>query len=769
MKSFQILLILSAPFIGLCQSPTSHIIYASDYMIFSPSELTIIEGDTVYFENLTSHNAVEVSEETYNNNGIESNGGFELYVDDFVVFEEAGIHYYVCTPHVQMNMKGKITVSENQYTYVPDNNFEQALIDLGYDDVLDNYVNTSAIDTIIELHITNQLISDLTGIENFLQLTYLDCRYNSLTSLDVSNNFNLENLFCNNNQITDIDLTNNDSLVWLQIPYNNLSTLDVSANEKLEKLNCEFSNIINLNLNDSLEYLYCFYNQISTLNISNNHNLVYLACNNNEMSTLDVSHLQNLDELYCSGNQLVELDLRNGTNSSMTTMIAFDNPLLNCINVDDVEWAENNWNSENYNIDESASFSLDCQNDQGEASILGQWYANIGDYLQITTDSFFIYIFEEEDCYEFEEYYYELNDNSLTLLDGDEEIEFEIFNISEDSFSIILGGESVEVVSTTFSTSKWIECEDNKYFWDCSNIGCIEMMDGNGEFSSLGECEFECEEINEQKTYVPDNNFEQALIDLGYDNFLDDSVVTSNISSIGELDVSSKSISDLTGIQDFISLYHLDCYDNQLSTLELSCPEIEYVNCNDNLISNLNIESIFLIELRCSNIPLLFFDATIYTDLRFLEIFNTDIYNIDLSQNLELQFLSIGSNSNLLSLDLSNNYNLQHLDLWANYLSELDLRNGNNQNIEHFVSWTSQNLNCISVDDSFYSTENWTSIDSWTYFSDNCDKTTSYEKFIKNKEIIIISDLLGRKSNQINKPQLYIYDNGSYEKKITIE
>ena len=33
-----------------------------------------------------------------------------------------------------------------------------------------------------------------------------------------------------------------------------------------------------------------------------------------------------------------------------------------------------------------------------------------------------------------------------------------------------------------------------------------------------------------QNTYVPDNNFEQTLIDLGYDDALDDSVLTANIS-----------------------------------------------------------------------------------------------------------------------------------------------------------------------------------------------------------------------------------------------
>ena len=33
-----------------------------------------------------------------------------------------------------------------------------------------------------------------------------------------------------------------------------------------------------------------------------------------------------------------------------------------------------------------------------------------------------------------------------------------------------------------------------------------------------------------QNTYVPDDNFEQRLIDLGYDDTLDDFVLTQNIS-----------------------------------------------------------------------------------------------------------------------------------------------------------------------------------------------------------------------------------------------
>ena len=45
-----------------------------------------------------------------------------------------------------------------------------------------------------------------------------------------------------------------------------------------------------------------------------------------------------------------------------------------------------------------------------------------------------------------------------------------------------------------------------------------------------------------QKTFVPDDNFEQELISLGYDSILDDSVLTSNINTVSNLDLSSKGI-----------------------------------------------------------------------------------------------------------------------------------------------------------------------------------------------------------------------------------
>lgn len=93
--------------------PQSHEVYASDYQIFTPDYLTINLFDTVHFSNLGMHNVVEVNEETWNANGSESNGGFEYYNDASHVFTEAGIYYYVCTPHIGNQMKGIVEVQEN--------------------------------------------------------------------------------------------------------------------------------------------------------------------------------------------------------------------------------------------------------------------------------------------------------------------------------------------------------------------------------------------------------------------------------------------------------------------------------------------------------------------------------------------------------------------------------------------------------------------------------------------------------------------------------
>ena len=104
-----------------------------------------------------------------------------------------------------------------QQTYVPDDNFEFTLVNLGYDSILDDSVLTANINTVTNLSITNQNISDLTGIEDFVNLEELLLMGNNLSSLDISNNLFLNTLGCSLNQLTSIDVTNNILLTNLYL------------------------------------------------------------------------------------------------------------------------------------------------------------------------------------------------------------------------------------------------------------------------------------------------------------------------------------------------------------------------------------------------------------------------------------------------------------------------------------------------------------------------------------------------------------------------
>ncbi|MEM7433992.1 MAG: plastocyanin/azurin family copper-binding protein [Myxococcota bacterium] len=82
-------------------------------LVFMPEDITISTGDTVRFVMTDTHNALEVSQETYDARGTTPlEGGFEV---DFgqtgeVTFDTPGVHYYVCTPHATVGMIGTITV-----------------------------------------------------------------------------------------------------------------------------------------------------------------------------------------------------------------------------------------------------------------------------------------------------------------------------------------------------------------------------------------------------------------------------------------------------------------------------------------------------------------------------------------------------------------------------------------------------------------------------------------------------------------------------------
>ena len=231
----------------------------------------------------------------------------------------------------------------SQNTYVPDDNFEQFLIDSGYDSgSLDDYVPTANINAITFLEIQFLPIADLTGIEDFTALEILRCNYLQITSLDISQNTSLTMLDCIDNELTSLDLSQNTALTYLDCQLNQLTSLDVSQNVLLTNLNCSNNSITSLNLsqNTELTSLSCSFNQLTSLNLSQLSELTFLDCYNNQLTSLDVSQNIELKNLSCYNNQLTNLDVSQNTailflycyNNQLTSLDVGPNNVLSQLN-----------------------------------------------------------------------------------------------------------------------------------------------------------------------------------------------------------------------------------------------------------------------------------------------------------------------------------------------------------------------------------------------------------------------------------------------------
>jgi len=186
-----------------------------------------------------------------------------------------------------------------QNVNIPDVNFKAYLVG-------EPLINTNG-DTEIQLteatafnggiHCYQMSILDLTGIENFTALTYLECSYNQLTNINISQNIYLKGLFCNDNSLSSIDISQNDSLNDL-IAHNNL---------------------------------------LSSIDLSNHNFFINLYLNGNNLSSLDISHID------CG--EILE-------------PVFGSNPNLNCIEVNDINCWESNYS---WGIDTiSQFFSTNC-------------------------------------------------------------------------------------------------------------------------------------------------------------------------------------------------------------------------------------------------------------------------------------------------------------------------------------------------------------------------------------------------------------------------
>jgi hypothetical protein len=557
-----------------------------------------------------------------------------------------------------------------QTTAIPDPNFEQALINLGYDiGVPDGSVPTANINTVTYLYLGYQNISDLTGIEDFVDLYSfycnnnqlltldlssnsvlyrLDCSYNQLSTLSLIGNSNLEILDCGNNQLLNLDVNANPLLINLNAPANSLNNINLINNISLTSLGLGNNQLTTLNLNNniSLEHLNIVNNQVSILNliynvsltdiwisnnnigaldISNSPNLSVIWGDNNQITTLDVSNNTLLTQLWCTHNLLTSLDVRNGNNSSMNVFSTTGNPNLTCISVDDDVYSTSNWT----NIDPQHYFSANCSSNCTQTTSI--------------TDAAFENYLETHDA----------NGNTSTwpntMGDG-------ILNNGEVCTANINSVTSLDIHSLGISSLTGIE-------------GFIALTNLHCPYNSLTSID------------VSSNTL---LVYLG--------CFGNQLTSIN--------------VNNLLSLVGLSASDNMLTTIDVSTnTALEQLGVSGNLLANINISNnIFLTQLVCGW---------------------NQIGNIDVSNNIALMELACEF-TEITSLDLSNNSAFSFLNAENNSLTSLDLRNGNNEyGVIQIVN--NPNLCCINVDDDVWSTANWLSawgmIDPQHYFSTNCTAT----------------------------------------------
>ena len=198
--------------------------------------------------------------------------------------------------------EGYIAINEKNF---PDKNFRDYVAG-EWDKNHDNCFSPSEIAKATWISCDNREIDSLEGIQFFTEIWLLECYYNNLKTIDLSNNKKLSYINCHHNQLKELDVSGLPLLKTFYCGYNALPSIDVSKNEKLEDFDCQD-------------------NHLDTLNVSQNKELVKLRCGTNNLTELDVRENKKLKELSCYESKLSNLDLRNQT--ELEVLKCWKNPL----------------------------------------------------------------------------------------------------------------------------------------------------------------------------------------------------------------------------------------------------------------------------------------------------------------------------------------------------------------------------------------------------------------------------------------------------------
>ena len=143
---------------------------------------------------------------------------------------------------------------------------------------------------------------------------------------------------------------------------------------------------------------------------------------------------------------------------------------------------------------------------------------------------------------------------------------------------------------------------------------------------------------------------------------------------VWRLEVQNKGISSLAGIEYFERLEQLNCFNNRLTSLDVSkCTELYQLHCFSNQLTNLNVSGCSVLgALDCSFNQLASLDVSKCMALYQLYCDNNQLSSLDVSKCTALGDLACRIN-HLTSLDVSKCTELRSLDFVENQITILDI------------------------------------------------------------------------------------------------
>ncbi len=177
------------------------------------------------------------------------------------------------------------------------------------------------------------------------------------------------------------------------------------------------------------------------------------------------------------------------------------------------------------------------------------------------------------------------------------------------------------------------------------------------------------------------------------------------------------------------ALTSLGCGANQIINLDLSQnTALTNLSCSGNLFTSLDLsKNINLGELDCNESQLTSLDLSQNTVLGLLYCSNNQsLTSLDLSKNTGLWEVNCSDNQ-ITSLDLSQCTNLMSLFCSSNQLTSLNIKNGNNFQINNFFATNNPSLLCIEVDN-----ETDANAGNWPYSGWQKDDTATYSEDCEN-------------------------------------